>query len=190
MLSNTVLYHSTGIWHIFFNFVKFTRICVKAISQKGAKTIVSRVSENRTNITIMACVNGAGEIMVPMVIVKGKTSASLYGLNVGEAPVGTVFAFQENGWMTEELGEKWFRDVFLKQCGPERAQLLLFDGHSSHDTLGLLELAARENIQVLCLSPQTTHMLQPLDRTVFGPFNTVYNTWHVLNSCLNLRITL
>jgi hypothetical protein len=86
-----------------------------------------------------------------MVIVKGKTSASLHGLTVGEAPAGTVFAFQENGWMTEELGEKWFRDVFLKQCGPERPQLLLLDGHSSHETLGLLELAVRENIQVLCL---------------------------------------
>jgi hypothetical protein len=89
---------------------------------------------------------------------------------------GTVFAFQENGWMTEELGEKWFRDVFLKQCGPERPQLLLLDGHSSHETLGLLELAVRENIQVLCLPPHTTHMLQPLYRTVFGPFNTAYNT--------------
>ena len=103
----------------------------------------------------MACVNGAGEKMVPMVRVKGKTSASLHGLNVGEAPAGTVFAFLENGWMTEELGEKWFRDVFLKQCGTELAQLLLLDGHSSHESLGLLELAVAvtENIQILCLHP-------------------------------------
>ena len=103
----------------------------------------------------MACVNGAGEKMVPMVIVRGKTSASLDGLNVGEATAGTVFAFQENGWMTEELGEKWFRDVFLKQCGTELAQLLLLDGHSSHESPGLLELAVAvtENIQVLCLHP-------------------------------------
>ena len=127
--------------------------------------------------------------MVPMVIVKGKTSASLHGLTVGEAPAGTVFAFQENGWMTEELGEKWFRDVFLKQCGPERPQLLLLDGHSSHETLGLLELAVRENIQVLCLPPHTTHMLQPLYRT-FLDHSTLLTTRHVLNSCLNLRITL
>lgn len=35
---------------------------------------------------------------IVMVIVKGKTSASLHGLNVGEAPAGTVFAFQEHGW--------------------------------------------------------------------------------------------
>ena len=109
----------------------------------------------RIEQTIMACVNGAGENMVPMVRVKGKTSASLHGLNVGEAPAGTVFAFLENGWMTEELGEKWFRDVFLKQCGTELPQLLLLDGHSSHESLGLLELAvaATENIQVLCLHP-------------------------------------
>jgi len=164
------------IWNCDETGKQFQHTPIKGISQKGAKNVVSRVSENRTNIIIMACVNGAGEKMVSMVIVKGKTSASLHGLNVGEAPAGTVFAFQENGWMTEELGEKWFRDVFLKQCGPERPQLLLLDGHSSHETLGLLELAVRENIQVLCLPPHTTHMLQPLDRTVFGPFNTAYNT--------------
>lgn len=44
--------------------------------------------------------------------------------------------------MNEEIGEFWFRDVFLKNCGTERPQLLL-DGHSSHETLGLLELAVK-----------------------------------------------
>ena len=137
---------------------------------------MGRVSENKTNTTIMVCVNGAGGKMVPMVVVKGKTSATLHGLNVTDAPPGTVFAYQENGWMSEKLGEMWFRDVFLKNCGPDRPQLLILDGHSSHETLGLLELAIQENIHIICLPPHTSHMLQPLDRSVFGPFNTAYNT--------------
>jgi hypothetical protein len=119
----------------------------------------------------MACVNGAGEKMVPMIIVKGKTSASLHGVSVMEAPAGTIFAYQENSWMNEELGEKWFQEVFLKNCGTDR----LLDGHSSHESLGLLELAIQEQIEILCLPPHTTHLLQPLDRSVFGPFNAAYN---------------
>lgn len=34
---------------------------VKLMTQKGAKNVVSRVWENRTNLAIMACVIGAGE---------------------------------------------------------------------------------------------------------------------------------
>lgn len=140
----------------------------------------------------MACVNGAGEKMVPMVIVRGKTSASLDGLNVGEAPAGIVFAFLENGWMTEELGEKWFRDVFLKQCGTERLQLLLLDGHSSHESLGLLELAVavKENIQVLCLHPSHSPPAPAVRSYGFWTIQHCLQHGTVLNSCLNLRIFL
>lgn len=121
ILTKFVLKDKPGlIWNCDETGKQFQHTPIKIISQKGARNVVSRVSENRTNITIMACVNGVGQKMVPMVIVKGKTSASLHGIQVGEAPKGTVFAFQESGWMTEELGERWFRDVFLKHCGPER----------------------------------------------------------------------
>lgn len=72
-------------------------------------------------------------------------------------------------------GEQWFKTVFLPNCGNERPQLLILDGHGSHETLGLLELAAQEGIHVLALPPHTTHFLQPLDRSVFGPFNKAYN---------------
>nr|XP_022314252.1 uncharacterized protein LOC111118860 [Crassostrea virginica] len=164
------------IWNCDETGKQFQHTPVKVISQKGARNVVGRVSENKTNTTIMVCVNGAGGKMVPMVVVKGKTSATLHGLNVTDAPPGTVFAYQENGWMSEKLGEMWFRDVFLKNCGPDRPQLLILDGHSSHETLGLLELAIQENIHIICLPPHTSHMLQPLDRSVFGPFNTAYNT--------------
>lgn len=126
------------IWNCDETGKQFQHNSVKVIAQKGAKNVVSRVSENRTNITIMACVNGAGEKMVPMIIVKENV----------DAPDGTIFAFQENGWINEEIAEKWFREVFLQHCGPERPQLLLLDGHSSHESLGLLELAIHENIEI------------------------------------------
>ena len=77
--------------------------------------------------------------------------------------------------MDDELGETWFRNVFLPNFGPERQQLLILDGHSSRETLSLWELAVEENIHILCLPPHTTRALQPSDRTVFDPFNKAYN---------------
>jgi len=83
--------------------------------------------------------------------------------------------YREKGWITDVIGERWFRDVFLAECGPERPQLLILDGHSSHETLAILEMALHEKIHVLSLPPHTTHLLHPLDRTVFGPLNAAYN---------------
>lgn len=45
---------------------------VKVIVQKGVKNVVSMVSENRTNITIMACVNGAGKRWSQWSLLRGK----------------------------------------------------------------------------------------------------------------------
>ena len=87
-----------------------------------------------------------------------------------------MWAYQEKGWMNDALGELWFREIFLKNCGDARPQLLILDGHSSHETLAILELGLQENIHILSLPPHTTHVLQPLDRTVFGPLNTAYNS--------------
>ena len=50
--------------------------------------------------------------------------------------------------MDNELEEAWFRKVFLPNCGPERPQLLILGGDSSHETLSLLGLALGENIHI------------------------------------------
>ncbi|XP_045162342.2 uncharacterized protein LOC123527124 isoform X1 [Mercenaria mercenaria] len=106
---------------------------------------------------------------------EGKTSRSLYGFNTSAAPIGTRWAWQKNGWMDDNLGERWFNEVFLEFCGSERPELLILDGHSSHETLGILMRAMEENIHILALPPHTTHALQPLDKAVFGPLNRAYN---------------
>jgi hypothetical protein len=52
--------------------------------------------------------------------------------------------------------------------------LLIFDGHGSHITDEMIELAVNNNIELLCLPAHTTHKLQPLDVGVFGPLQTAW----------------
>ncbi|XP_069136723.1 uncharacterized protein [Argopecten irradians] len=121
----------------------------------------------------MACVNASGERMPPMLVVRGKTTKSLYGFNCDEAPPNTVWTYQECAWMNDEAAENSFENVFLKNCGPERPQLLLLDGHGSHESITLSELAQRKHCNIR-FSPHTIHLLQPL--AVFGPINKQYNS--------------
>ena len=147
----------------------------RVISEKKARNVVSKTGNNRSNVTIMACVNAMGRRMPPMFVVKGKTSASLHGFNTEAAPEDSIWTFEENGWMNDTIGEKWFRNVFLKNCGDQRPLLLILDGQSSHEYLAILDCALANNVLILSLPPHTTHSLQPLDRSLFGPFSAAYN---------------
>ena len=148
---------------------------VKICARKGAKNVPGRTSNTRTSITVLAAGNAAGNKMPPMIVTKGKTSKALESWSMEDGPAHTVWTYQEAAWMNGSLGEGWFKKVFLKHCGPLRPQILILDGHSSHETLGLLEAAREAGIHVLALPPHTTAVLQPLDRSVFGPMKEKYN---------------
>ena len=86
-------------------------------------------------------------------------------LKRGAVP-GTMFKSSENGWITQEIYMEWF---FLP---PTRPVLLIEDGHSSHITIEVVELACASDVHLLCLPPHTTHILQLLDVGVFKSFKT------------------
>lgn len=113
--------------------------------------------------------------MPPLCIVKGKTWKAVESFATVDAPNGTLWTYQAKAWMCDILGEMWFKQIFLKQCGPKRPQLLVMESHGSHETLGLLEEAARIDILILALPPHTSHHLQPLDKSVVGPFSHCYD---------------
>jgi len=104
----------------------------------------------------LACVNAVGQAMPPMVITKGKkTTRSLQCYNVREAHPNCFWSFHKNGWIDDQIGEKWFDEVFVKNCGPERPQLLILEGHGSH---GIIERSIAENIVMISLPLHCTHV--------------------------------
>lgn len=54
-------------------------------------------------------------------------------------------------------------------ANPDYPIVIFFDGHGSHVTVRMIELARKCGVHLFCLPPHTTHKLQPLDVGVFGP---------------------
>jgi hypothetical protein len=81
-----------------------------------------------------------------------------------------------NGWTDEFLCTQWFEKCFIPQATAKNTSgkpiLLIFDGHGSHLTEEIHQLALLHNIHLFCLPAHTTHRLQPLDVGVFGPLAT------------------
>ena len=80
----------------------------------------------------------------------------------------------DNGWTSDFHCYQWFKDNFIARATARNTSgkpiLLIYDGHGSHEKYELLRLAKEHNIILFSLPPHTTHMLQPLDVGVFGPF--------------------
>ena len=87
----------------------------------------------------------------------------------GEVP-GTQYGFSDSGWMKAKLFDAWFRKQFLRYAPASRPLILVLDGHSSHYCPDTLKLAAENGVIIFTLPPNTTHLTQPLDKGVFGPF--------------------
>jgi len=118
----------------------------------------------RKTTTVLVCVNASGQKMPPLILHKGK---KLWDNMMGQnAFPNTSYAVSDNGWMTENVFANWFKNHFLQNLSSKPA-LLIYDGHLSHISMELIETAIESNVTILKLPPHTSHILQPLDVSVF-----------------------
>lgn len=92
--------------------------------------------------------------------------------------IGLSVATSSNGWTEDFIGAEWFEKSFIPQATArnmsEKPILLILNGHGSHETSRILQLAEIHNIIILCLPPHTTHKLQPLNVGIFGPLQRAW----------------
>lgn len=140
------------VWNMDESGVRFEHDPSLVLAGKGSKQVPARTSNSRKSATLIVGGNAAGRALSPLIIMKGKTERALMGVNVAEGPIGAKYTYQANAWTENVLGVEWFERVFLAECGADRPQLLLLDGHKSHESLGMLQLVKNQNILVLCLA--------------------------------------
>ena len=145
----------------------------KVIAELGRRNVYSIMSAERGKThTVLSCVSASGVSLPPMMVYPRKRAVPD---NCREGAIaGTVFASSENGWMNGELYLEWFK-WFLQNISPARPVLLVQDGHGSHISIELIELACSNNVHLLCLPAHTTHVLQPLDVGVFKSFKSNFS---------------
>ena len=95
---------------------------------------------------------------------------------------GSSYAASENGWMMDYIFEQWFVTIFVKFVSSyHKTVLLTYDGHNSHLTYTTVKTAMDNQIIIVCLPPNTSHALQPLDVAVFRSarkrFKDTLNDW-------------
>lgn len=139
----------------------------KVLAEKGSRRVHLIGSEHGENVTIVACANALGHVIPPMILFKGQRSKPTFSDGL---PVGSVVHMTQKGSMTTEIFLKWL-DHFKQFMSPPPT-ILIFDGASSHLDVTIAEKAELLQIELLCLPSNTTHELQPLDKSVFRSFES------------------
>jgi hypothetical protein len=141
-------------------------------------------------VTLIECINAAGEALAPLVIFKGKDLNARW---INESsPLGWHFATSKNGWTSNNLGIAWLKNVFdplTREKAAGRQRLLVVDGHGSHIQGDFIAYCMENKIDLLIMPPHCSHILQPLDVGVFAAFKRAHTVeTHAISRLSSQRI--
>ena len=163
----------------------------RVLAKRGSRWVHDTAGgSGRSHTTVLGCGSASGVRLPPFVVYKGK---NLYSSWTRGGPAGAMYATSHSGWMETENYESWFKKMFMpivKHLTDSGPVVLFFDGHYSHISVELVELAKANKIHLVLLPSNTTHVLQPLDVGVYGPlkqaWKRVLNTYKIKTRAANI----
>ena len=113
-----------------------------------------------------AVVSATGNSVPPMFIFLRQNFKDLF---IRDNPTGCAGVAHHSDWMATEKFLVLIKH-FASRTSTEKPVLLLLDNHQSNLCIETLNFAKANVIIMLSFQPHCSHELQPLDRTIFGPF--------------------
>ena len=146
----------------------------KVVAQKGKKQVGSITSAERGDlVTVVYTICASGNVLPPLFIFPRVNYRDHF---IRGSPPGSTGRATRSGWINEEVFVHYLKHiVHHSRCSIENKILLILDNHESHISLEAIDFARTSGIVLLTLPLHTSHRLQPLDRSVYGPFKNTYN---------------
>ena len=141
----------------------------KVVAGKGSKQVGAVASAERGALVTVACaVNAIGHSIPPMFIFP---RVNYYDHFLRDGPIGSAGCGNKSGWMTEDEFLQFMKHfVRHVRATKDMKVLLLLDNHASHLSIKTIDYARDNGVVMLTFPPHCSHKLQPLDRSVYGPF--------------------
>lgn len=135
------------------------------LAQKGTKRVHLVAPEHGQNVTIVACGSASGVAIPPCILFKGCRMKQEWKDNL---PPESLVLMSPKGSMNVKNFKLWL-EHFAKYK-PNGRCLLIFDGAKCHLDHTIVDIADRHEITLFCFPSNTTHELQPMDKSVFRSF--------------------
>lgn len=151
------------------------QIPAKVVSTRGKKQVGSLTSAERGELCTVLCGISAGGSALPPFFVFPRARMKESFLN--GAPPGAGGTATKSGWMNSKIFSEEYLPFFIQhtKATNEKPVLLIMDNHESHSSLAAVIVAKENGITILTLPPHTSHKMQPLDRSIYGPMKGFFN---------------
>lgn len=147
----------------------------RVVAKRGTRQVGAVTSAERgTLVTLVFAANALGNAIPPMFVFPRIRYQDHF---VRDGPVGSIGAGNPSGWMQDDTFILFLKH-FKKHTNASLSHkvLLVLDNHSSHIHINSLDYCKENGIVLLSFPPHCSHKLQPLDRSVYGPFKKAINT--------------
>jgi len=131
-------------------------------------------------VTMVEAISGEGQVLPLLIIFKANAHLMGHYTNIEiEEKEDAFFATSPKGYTNTEVTFPWFQEVFEPRTHPAKRinqyRILVLDGHSTHvENYEFVKYAIDHNIHLVCLPSHSTHILLPLDVSIFNPLTTYY----------------
>lgn len=144
----------------------------QVFTRKGARKGTKKTTcDPKTHLTVLHTILADGNFMSPYVVYNNERMPPEVVKNFPAE--GVQCGKTKSGWMDSDTFLDYLKKVikpYLDKNGINDGFLLLVDNHWSHTSLEVAEYCRDNQIHLLCLYPNSTFILQPLDVGVFGAF--------------------
>lgn len=154
-------------------------ICWRGMSNP---LLLSSLSDKQM-ITMLFAVNAAGNCAPLFILYKARSRSLMAESWTLRGPMGAAYSTSALGWMDEANFYQWLHQLFTPWARllNNEPHLLVLDGHSSHVSIHVRELAEEHNIHIFTLPPHTSHILQPLGVACYGPMKVrLAHLWRIV----------
>jgi len=164
----------------------------KCIYKRGVKYPERIKDSTKSAISVMFCGSASGDMLPAYVVYKAE---NLWSTWTEGGPKGTRYNRSRSGWFDACCFNDWFETLFVRHArNLPGKKVLIGDNLSSHFTPTVLQLAAEYDILFVCLPPNATHLLQPLDvafyRALKGYWRKVNRSCVFAEFCQQLFVRL
>lgn len=137
--------------------------------KKGSSNVYNvTAGSEKECLTVLLGGNASNDLMPPMVLYHYLRTP--FAVTDSTLRNGFVIGQSRSGWMTVDSFYEYITNHFLPwliDSGIPRPVMLFLDGHASHMSLQLSLFCRDNQIILVALLPNATHMLQPMDVGVF-----------------------
>lgn len=149
----------------------------KVLGPRGYKNLYQiKLSNEKENITVLLTFNANGDVCPPCVVFPYIRPPKAV---VNSMPQEWCLGRSDTGWMRGDVFFEYVTNDFnnwIVRNNITKPVLLLVDGHKSHMSLMLSTMCEDLQIILYALPPNTTHILQPADVSVFAPLKAYWKS--------------